>query len=170
MEKDNVINDLYKDIVKKRNKWKIDLDNYITEIEILKRSIEYNSSREDDSRFFSPRSNDKSFESTDELSTKMESYEKLVEETKDQFNYYDTYCTRLALLIKSDKDKEDDNEEEISYSLNLNYDVEGIKEKLESVMNSLDLCLKIFDNDRNRTREELKNLKRNIEGILETMD
>ena len=100
-------------------------------------------------------------------------YEKLVEETKDQFNYYDAYCTRLALIIKSDSDKEDvekEEDEEISYSLNLNYDVEGIKEKLESVMNSLDLCLKIFDNDRNRTKEELKNLKKNIEGILESID
>ena len=44
MKKLDIINDLYKDIVSKRNKLKITLDDYITESEIIKRNIEYSNS------------------------------------------------------------------------------------------------------------------------------
>ena len=75
MNNENVVEDLYKDIIAKRNKCKIDFDNCITEIEIIKRSLEYRSTMEDDSRFFSPRNSDNGIESADDLNDKLEKYE-----------------------------------------------------------------------------------------------
>lgn len=175
MNNDNVIDDLYKDIVNKRNKCKIDLDNYITEIEILKRSIEYNTFLEDDSRFFSPRNNENINDNSDSLSFKMEKYEKLVEETKERFNYYDSYCSRLALLIKNNnkteetKNSKNIEDKDISYNLNLNYDVNDIKEKLLGLNNQLDLCIKIFDNDKERTKQEIVNINKALIQLINTL-
>ena len=175
MSNDNVIDDLYKDIVNKRNKCKIDLDNYITELEILKRSIEYNTFIEDDSRFFSPRNNENINDNSDSLSFKMENYEKLVEETKERFNYYDGYCSRLALLIKTNNetDESDNNrntgDKDVSYNLNLNYDVNDIKEKLLGLNNKLDLCIKIFDNDKERTKQEIVNINKALDQLINSL-
>ena len=72
MKNMDVIKDLYKDIVNKRNKYKIDLDNCLTEAEIIKRSMEYRKTTEDDSKFFSPRSTDNGMESVDELEKKLD--------------------------------------------------------------------------------------------------
>lgn len=175
MNIENVVEDLYKDIIGKRNKCKIDLDNYVTEIEITKRSLEYRSSMEDDSRFFSPRSNDNGNESVDDLNAKLEKYEKLAEEKKNEFEYYDSYCTRLANYLKDNSNNKtahienDLSDNDISYSLNLNYDVDDIKTKLSAIKNMTDLCVNIFDNDRERTRQELLIIKRSIDRIIDDL-
>lgn len=173
IDNENVIYDLHKDIITKRNKCKFDLDNYITEIEIIKKSLEYRNSMEDDSRFFSPRSNDNGMESTDDLNLRLEKYEKLAEETRNLFDYYDGYCIKLSEYIKKDdtqeKEIKTDNDKEIEYNLNLNYDFNEIKNRLSSLGNKVDLCLKIIDNDKERTKQELKRIQKSINEIMEDM-
>lgn len=173
MDNENVVKDLYKDIIAKRNKCKIDLDNYITEIEIIKKSLEYRTSMEDDSRFFSPRSNDTGIESTDDLNLRLDKYEKLAEETRTLFDYYDGYCIKLSEYIKSDdasnNDKSEGSDKDIEYSLKLNYDYSDIKTRLSSIEKNIDLCLKIFDTDRERTRLELKRIHDSINALMEDL-
>ena len=181
MKKYDIINELYKDIVNKRNKLKITLDDYVTESEIIRRNIEYSNSKEDDSRFFSPRSSENTMESLDEMDKNLEKYEKLIEDTKEEFTYYDNYCSKISDFLKSVEDDNDTNKEldssfsedpkeDVSYSLNLNYDVENIKESLKTLENKIDVCLKIFDNDRERTRNEIRNISRSIKEIIDRLD
>ena len=178
MKNIDVIKDLYKDIVTKKNKCKIDLDNYLTEAEIIKRSMEYRKSTEDDSKFFSPRSNDKGMESVDELEKKLDDYEMLAEESREKFEYYENYAKRLAAFIQDDEEKDNDNmktsfknkdEDDVTYSLSLNYDINDTISKLSSIGNRLDLCLKIFDNDRERTKTEIIEVKKMIESLIDSL-
>ena len=181
MSKYEFVNELYKDIIKKRNKYKIDLDNYITESEIIKRNIEYKTSTEDDSKFFSPRNTENGIESLEEMNDSLEKYEKLIEETREDFDYYDDYCIRISNFLKmvdeeheeiihekSDENKDED--QDISYNLSLNYDLDGIKEKLISLENKLDVCLKIFDNDRERIKQEIKNISKSLNQIIDSIN
>ena len=181
MKKLDIINDLYKDIVSKRNKLKITLDDYITESEIIKRNIEYSNSKEDDSRIFSPRSSENTMESLDEMYKNLEKNEKLIEGTKEEFTYYDNYCTKISDFLNSaeednnsdsgdDSSVSDDPNNDVSYSLNLNYDVENIKESLKTLDNKIDVCLKIFDNDRERTRNEIRNISKSLKEIIDRLN
>jgi hypothetical protein len=169
----DVIKDLYKDIVDKRNKYKIELDDYTTEVEIIKKSLDYRKSKEDDSKFFSPRSNDNGIESVDELDKKLEKYEKLTEEVRNNFEYYDGYCQKLSEFLNNEKYNVGETkvtgslDSDISYSLNLNYDINDIESKISAVQNRIEFCLNIFDNDRERTKNELKEIKRMIDNMME---
>lgn len=178
MNIENVVEDLYKDIVEKRNKCKIDLDNYVTEIEIAKRSIEYKSSMEDDSRFFSPRNNDNGIESRDELNYKLEEFEKMADDKNNEFEYYDSYCKRLSEYLNQNNKKEKlsndidhdrNNDNDISYSINLNYNVDDIKTKLSIIKNMVDLCVNIFENDRERTKQELSKIKKSVDRMIDEL-
>ena len=66
--------------------------------------------------------------------------------------------------------KENDEEDAVTYNLNLNYDMDGTKEKLTSISHKIDTCLKIFDSDTDRAKQEIKNIGRTIDKLLETYD
>lgn len=187
-----VIEEIYKDFTDKRNMYKIEIDNYSAEIEILDRSIEYSSRMEDTSKLFSPRSSENVIDSIEDLKLKMETTERLLEESKEKFDYYNNYYDKLKPIVENelkpdindiiygDKEKEDDmvpaiskeNDEEdaVTYNLNLNYDMDGTKEKLTSISHKIDTCLKIFDSDTDRTKQEIKNIGRTIDKLLKTYD
>lgn len=172
MRDDKIISELYKDIVEKRNMCKIKLDDLITEIEIVKKSIEYRSSVEDDTRFFSPRNIDNGIETSEDLSDKLEGYEKLCDDTKKEFEYYDHYCTGLANYLNEQTDDSDVNDSKVdikTYNLNLNYDYNDIKDKLLSIKSMTDLCIKIFDNDAERTRQEIKKINKSLKNLISSL-
>ena len=54
-EAEAVLKELFDDFLKKRNEYKIEIDNYETEKEIIRRKIEYSEKTEDESKLFSPR-------------------------------------------------------------------------------------------------------------------
>lgn len=187
-----VIEEIYKDFTDKRNMYKIEIDNYSAEIEILDRSIEYSSRMEDTSKLFSPRSSENVIDSIEDLKLKMETTERLLEESKEKFDYYNNYYDKLKPIVENelkpdindiiygDKEieddmvpaisKENDEEDAVTYNLNLNYDMDSTKEKLTSISHKIDTCLKIFDSDTDRAKQEIKNIGRTIDKLLKTYD
>ena len=187
-----VIEEIYKDFTDKRNMYKIEIDNYSAEIEILDRSIEYSSRMEDTSKLFSPRTSENVIDSMEDLKLKLETTERLLEESKEKFDYYNNYYEKLKPIVENelkpdindiiygDKEieddmvtavsKENDEEDAVTYNLNLNYDMDGTKEKLTSISHKIDTCLKIFDSDTDRAKQEIKNIGRTIDKLLKTYD
>ncbi|MBQ7480832.1 MAG: hypothetical protein IJT80_03035 [Lachnospiraceae bacterium] len=187
-----VIEEIYKDFTDKRNMYKIEIDNYSAEIEILDRSIEYSSRMEDTSKLFSPRTSENVIDSIEDLKLKLETTERLLEESKEKFDYYNNYYEKLKPIVENelkpdindiiygDKEieddmvpaisKENDVEDAVTYNLNLNYDMDGTKEKLTSISHKIDTCLKIFDSDTDRAKQEIKNIGRTIDNLLKTYD
>lgn len=187
-----VIEEIYKDFTDKRNMYKIEIDNYSAEIEILDRSIEYSSRMEDTSKLFSPRTSENVIDSIEDLKLKLETTERLLEESKEKYDYYNNYYEKLKPIVENelkpdindiiygDKEieddmvtavsKENDEEDAVTYNLNLNYDMDGTKEKLTSISHKIDTCLKIFDSDTDRAKQEIKNIGRTIDKLLETYD
>ena len=187
-----VIEEIYKDFTDKRNMYKIEIDNYSAEIEILDRSIEYSSRMEDTSKLFSPRTSENVIDSIEDLKLKLETTERLLEESKEKFDYYNNYYEKLKPIVENelkpdindiiygDKEivddmvpavsKENDEEDAVTYNLNLNYDMNGTKEKLTSISHKIDTCLKIFDSDTDRAKQEIKNIGRTIDKLLKTYD
>lgn len=187
-----VIEEIYKDFTDKRNMYKIEIDNYSAEIEILDRSIEYSSRMEDTSKLFSPRTSENVIDSIEDLKLKLETTERLLEESKEKFDYYNNYYEKLKPIVENelkpdindiiygDKEieddivpavsKENDEEDAVTYNLNLNYDMDGTKEKLTSISHKIDTCLKIFDSDTDRAKQEIKNIGRTIDNLLKTYD
>lgn len=187
-----VIEEIYKDFTDKRNMYKIEIDNYSAEIEILDRSIEYSSRMEDTSKLFSPRTSENVIDSIEDLKLKLETTERLLEESKEKFDYYNNYYEKLKSIVENelkpdindiiygDKEieddivpavsKENDEEDAVTYNLNLNYDMDGTKEKLTSISHKIDTCLKIFDSDTDRAKQEIKNIGRTIDKLLKTYD
>ena len=181
---DAVLKELYNDFLSKRNGYKIEIDNYETEIEIVTREIECRDNMEDESRLFSPRENDRRAEdSLENLEIKKEQFEIMLDECRDKFEYYDEYCNKLKPLLENEEISEskdpietvektvkDNSSEDIVYNLSLNYDYDGVKDKLESVIHKLDVCLKIFDNDNARAKNEIKGVKKSVKKILDQME
>ena len=187
-----VIEEIYKNFTDKRNMYKIEIDNYSAEIEILDRSIEYSSRMEDTSKLFSPRTSENVIDSIEDLKLKLETTERLLEESKEKFDYYNNYYEKLKPIVENelkpdindiiygDKEiedemvpavsKENDEEDAVTYNLNLNYDMDGTKEKLTSISHKIDTCLKIFDSDTDRAKQEIKNIGRTIDKLLKTYD
>ena len=187
-----VIEEIYKDFTDKRNMYKIEVDNYSAEIEILDRSIEYSSRMEDTSKLFSPRTSENVIDSIEDLKLKLETTERLLEESKEKYDYYNNYYEKLKPIVENelkpdindiiygDKEieddmvtavsKENDEEDAVTYNLNLNYDMDGTKEKLTSISHKIDTCLKIFDSDTDRAKQEIKNIGRTIDKLLKTYD
>ncbi len=187
-----VIEEIYKDFTDKRNMYKIEIDNYSAEIEILDRSIEYSSRMEDTSKLFSPRTSENVIDSIEDLKLKLETTERLLEESKEKFDYYNNYYEKLKPIVENELkpdindiiygnkeieddmvpavSKENDEEDAVTYNLNLNYDMDGTKEKLTSISHKIDTCLKIFDSDTDRAKQEIKNIGRTIDKLLKTYD
>ena len=187
-----VIEEIYKDFTDKRNMYKIEIDNYSAEIEILDRSIEYSSRMEDTSKLFSPRTSENVIDSIEDLKLKLETTERLLEESKEKFDYYNNYYEKLKPIVENELkpdindiiygdreieddmvpavSKENDEEDAVTYNLNLNYDMDGTKEKLTSISHKIDTCLKIFDSDTDRAKQEIKNIGRTIDKLLKNYD
>jgi hypothetical protein len=167
---EDLLKELYTDFRSKRNNCKIELDNARSELEVLIKSIEYNKKSLDESSFFSPRSADNNDnENTDELEIKVKVIEKKIEDLEEKYTYYNRYTKELKLLINSENkssDVKNNKEKDVIYNLNLNYDNTEIRNKLTGISHKLDLCLKIFDNDKERAKSEVRNIRNNLDSII----
>ncbi len=182
-EYENLLKEIYNDFLKKRNRYKIEKDNYETEIEIIRRKIEYSENAEDESKLFSPREVDRRrTDSMEDLLIKKEELELVLDEVKEKYNYYNDYCIKLSPFVN----KEDDDSaasaveeterfvnehmnEDIVYNLSLNYDLDDVRNKLSGTIHKLDVCLKIFDNDNERAKNEIKSAGKSLKEVLETL-
>ena len=189
-----VILEVYKDFCDKRNMYKIEIDNCMADIDILEKSIEYSTRIEDTSKVFSPRNSENVIDSIEELKIKKETKERLLEEIKEKYDYYNKYYEKLKPIIDEEKEpdindliygNEKSNEEsdpkvyesgnentteEVIYNLNLNYNLDDTKEKLSGISHKLDTCLKIFDNDTDRAKQEIKSIRKIILEMLKAYD
>ncbi|MCR5509110.1 MAG: hypothetical protein K6F34_10525 [Lachnospiraceae bacterium] len=187
----NVIEELYRDFTDKRNNLKIELDNYLSELEVVEKSMDYDHKSEDEYKLFSPRNNDGFNGSYDELSIKRIELEKLIEKTRADHSYYDDYCEKLKALIISDNgtdindliyrqgsegsgpditDEPGENNEDDHSSSEPGFDMDDLKDRLSSVCNKLNTCLKIFDNDIVRSKQELKHIESSIKSLLDSLE
>ena len=183
---DKVLKELYDDFLKKRNENKIEIDNYETEKEIIRRKIEYSENIEDESKLFSPRELDKrKVDSVDELEAQQEELELMLEEYRKKYSYYNDYCNKLKPFVIKENNEESDaaadaveatekfiNEhmnEDVVYNLSLNYDFDKVRDKLSGIMHKLEVCLKILDNDSDRAKNEIKSINRSLKRLLESM-
>lgn len=179
----DVLEVIYADFNSKKNELKIKMDNLRSEIEVLTRSMEYHSKIEDDSRLFSPWVNDNnSIDTLEKMEEKKEALENLVEDTEEKYTYYLEKCKMIKPLLSEKKKKEDDEEveevirdtedgdkEEVVYNFSFNYDQDDMKQKLTGIINKLDVCSKIFDNDPERTKQEIKSIKKSIKQIIDSI-
>ena len=194
-----VIKEIYRDFTEKRNMYKIEVDNYSAEIEVLEKSIEYSSRIEDTSKLFSPRTSEMVIDSIEDLKIKKEATERLLEESRQKYEYYNNYFEKLKLIVEEeskpdindilygdeekhfdwdlasikdhdDKEEEKDEDSEFSFNLNLNYDVDETRDKLSNISHKIDTCLKIFDSDRERAKQEIKSVDRSIKKLLKTLN
>lgn len=190
-----VLMEIYRDFTDKRNMYKIELDNYTTELEILDRSIEYSSRMEDTSKLFSPRTSENVIDSIEDLKLKREATERLLEESREKYEYYNEYYEKLNQIVNEenkpdindiiygDKDIEEDEssklyedddmeeteDDNITYNLNLNYNVDDTKDKLTKISHKIDLCIKIFDNDTDRAKQEMKSIGKTIDKLIKSL-
>ena len=180
-EVNELLKNIYGDYKKKKNEYKIKIDDLRSELEIINRSIDYCISNEDESKLFSPRTSgdDNTTDSIDDMESQKEQLEKNINDFTDQYKYYNDYCKKLKNLL--DRLKEDENEKNIKkiddsinensekYSLNLNYDNSEIKNKLSVISHRLDVCLKIFNSDTDRAKNEVKSISKQIRNMIKDL-
>ena len=186
LERDNILKDIYNDFLTERNKYKIEIDNYQTEIEIINRQMEYYKNEEDESKIFSPRENEnRGIDSYEKLENERDELEIMIEDLKEKFKYYSDYCNRMKSFFSEENDESvksvkeiwktertvDENiNEDIVYNLNLNYDNGEIENKLSRIINKMELCLKISDKDQERTKRELKTILTSLKKLKQSVE
>lgn len=188
MNKENmeVLIEIYKDFMDKRNMYKIEVDNYVAELDVLEKSIEYSSRLEDTSKIFSPRTSENIIDSIEDYKHKQEVTERLLEESKEKYEYYNGFYEKLKPIIDEEEkpdindliygdgseEKETESYEEdenITYNLNLNYNMDDTKDKLSNISHKIETCLKIFDNDTDRVKQELKSIGKMIDKLMKSL-
>lgn len=181
-----VLIEIYKDFMDKRNMYKIEIDNYKAELEVLEKSIEYSSRIEDTSKVFSPRASENIIDSIEDYKQKQEVTERLLEESREKYEYYNNFYEKLKPIIEEgkkpdindliygdDPEEKDDGifekDENITYNLNLNYNMDDTKDKLSNISHKIETCLKIFDNDPDRVKQEIKSIGKMIDKLMKTL-
>ena len=189
---------LYKDFFEKKSEYKILKDNIKGEIEVLEKTIENASEFNDESKLFSPRNNENDYVSVEELKYNLDEKHNVYNEYCSEYDYYNDYCKKIKEIIKNEEKKKDENshdinelmygsknnenekvnnteknnEKEISnseYSLNLNYDTEELKNKILNIKHKSETCLKIFNNDKGRTKQEIISINKALDNLLKSL-
>ncbi len=173
-DENEVLNELYNDFKKKKNEYKILLDNSKNEYDIVNKNIEYYKENDDTSKLFSPRNSETGIvDSVSELELKRNELKLKIDEYNDHFKYYESYCKKLKLLLNLKKndsvseniesENNEDNKTEVT-----EVDSE-LKNKLLVLSHRLDECLKIINNDINRTKNEIRTISNSIKNIVKMM-
>ena len=196
-ETETILNELYKDFFEKKKSNKIKKDNLKEEIEVLKKSIEHASEISDESKLFSPRNSDNEYRSVEDMKKNLDEKTKLYNDSCSEYEYYNDYCKKIKVLLNNEekKNKEElndinkvmygtDKTEKIiknehnsisdekkteEYSLNLNYDIESIKNKIVNIKHKSETCIKIFNNDRGRAKQEIININKALDILLKSL-
>ena len=189
-EYNNLVKSLYKDFLEKKNKYKIEKDNLKADIEILKQNLEHAKDIRDESKFFSPRNNDTDFSSEEEIKEKLIKKESLLDDYNDKYNYYTDYCKKMKSIINSYKDetekeksknindiiygsendiKENNSQETKEINSDTDYNNEELKRRISNLKHKSENCIKIFEIDRVRAKQEIININKSLDNILNNL-
>lgn len=189
-EYNNLVKSLYKDFLEKKNKYKIEKDNLKADIEILKQNLEHAKDIRDESKFFSPRNNDTDFSSEEEIKEELIKKESLLDDYNEKYNYYTDYCKKMKSMINSYKDetekeklknindiiygsendtKENNSQETKEINSDIDYNNEELKRKISNLKHKSENCIKIFEIDRVRAKQEIININKSLDNILNNL-
>ncbi len=185
-EYNNLVNSLYKDFLEKKNFYKIEKDNVVTEIEILKRKLEHAKDIRDESKFFSPRNNDSDFSSEEDIKDNLLEKDSLLEKYSLEYNYYNSYCKQMKNITNRYKDetekekskdindiiydKDNNIKENIKFEDNnqikKDNSTDELQRKILNLKHKSENCVKIFEIDRVRAKQEIININKSLDNIL----
>lgn len=189
-EYNNLVKSLYKDFLEKKNKYKIEKDNLKADIEILKHNLEHAKDIRDESKFFSPRNNDTDFSSEEEIKEELIKKESLLDDYNEKYNYYTDYCKKMKSMINSYKDetekersknindiiygsendaKENNSQETKEINSGIDYNNEELKRRILNLKHKSETCIKIFEIDRVRVKQEIININKSLDIILNNL-
>ena len=187
-EYNNLVKSLYKDFLEKKNKYKIEKDNLKADIEILKQNLEHAKDIRDESKFFSPRNNDTDFSSEEEIKEELIKKESLLDDYNEKYNYYTDYCKKMKSMINSYKDetekeksindiiyesendiKENNSQETKEINSDTDYNNEELKRRISNLKHKSENCIKIFEIDRVRAKQEIININKSLDNILNNL-
>ena len=189
-EYNNLVKSLYKDFLEKKNKYKIEKDNLKADIEILKQNLEHAKDIRDESKFFSPRNNDTDFSSEEEIKEELIKKESLLDDYNEKYNYYTDYCKKMKSIINSYKDetekeksknindiiygsendiKENNSQETKEINSDTDYNNEELKRRISNLKHKSENCIKIFEIDRVRAKQEIININKSLDNILNNL-
>lgn len=189
-EYNNLVKSLYKDFLEKKNKYKIEKDNLKADIEILKQNLEHAKDIRDESKFFSPRNNDTDFSSEEEIKEELIKKESLLDDYNEKYNYYTDYCKKMKSMINSYKDetekeksknindiiygsendtKENNSQETKEINSDTDYNNEELKRRISNLKHKSETCIKIFEIDRVRAKQEIININKSLDNILNNL-
>ena len=189
-EYNNLVKSLYKDFLEKKNKYKIEKDNLKADIEILKQNLEHAKDIRDESIFFSPRNNDTDFSSEEEIQEELIKKESLLDDYNEKYNYYTDYCKKMKSMINSYKDetekeksknindiiygfendaKENNSQETKEINSGIDYNNEELKRRISNLKHKSENCIKIFEIDRVRAKQEIININKSLDNILNNL-
>lgn len=198
----DLLKELNKDFLEKRNKIKILRDNLKEEIEVLEKTLEHIDEINDESKLFSPRNTENDYISVEDMKKDLDQKYDLYNEYCNEYEYYSDYCKKIKNIIKEEEKRNEENihdindimygnnnkiespekekkesmenivkteEETKEYSLNLNYNIDDIKNKITSIKHKSDTCLKIFNNDKNRAKQEIISINKSLDSLIKSM-
>ena len=189
-EYNNLVKSLYKDFLEKKNKYKIEKDNLKADIEILKQNLEHAKDIRDESKFFSPRNNDTDFSSEEEIKEELIKKESLLDDYNEKYNYYTDYCKKMKSMINIYKDetekeksknindiiygsendiKENNSQETKEINSDTDYNNEELKRRISNLKHKSENCIKIFEIDRVRAKQEIININKSLDNILNNL-
>ena len=189
-EYNDLVKSLYKDFLEKKNKYKIEKDNLKADIEILKQNLEHAKDIRDESKFFSPRNNDTDFSSEEEIKEELIKKESLLDDYNEKYNYYTDYCKKMKSMINIYKDetekeksknindiiygsendiKENNSQETKEINSDTDYNNEELKRRISNLKHKSENCIKIFEIDRVRAKQEIININKSLDNILNNL-
>ena len=173
-DENEILNELYNDFKKKKNEYKILLDDSKSEYDIVNKNIEYYKENDDTSKLFSPRNSETGIiDSVSELELKRNELKIKIDEYNDHFKYFESYCKKLRLLLNSKKnDSASENNESENIGDNKSEVTEAddeVKNRLLGLSHRLDECLRIINNDINRTKNEIRMISNSIKNLVKMM-
>lgn len=96
-----------------------------------------------------------------------------IDEYNDHFKYFESYCKKLRLLLNSKKnDSASENNESENIGDNKSEVTEAddeVKNRLLGLSHRLDECLRIINNDINRTKNEIRMISNSIKNLVKMM-
>lgn len=173
-DENEILNELYNDFKKKKNEYKILLDDSKSEYDIVNKNIEYYKENDDTSKLFSPRNSETGIiDSVSELELKRNELKIKIDEYNHYFKYFESYCKKLRLLLNSKKnDSASENNERENIGDNKSEVTEAddeVKNRLLGLSHRLDECLRIINNDINRTKNEIRMISNSIKNLVKMM-
>ena len=161
----DIIKDVAEELKNKKNSLRIEYDDLCNSIDYIKKQIDYKCSN-DSFSVFSPRDNNDCISNLDKMNKELSEVSSKFSSVKSDLDYYSDLCSKInkALSFYNGVDFDNNNvftvdsdNLPLNYNLNLNYSLDdNLVNRLILLERKLEMCLRIFDNDYERTRNELE--------------